>query len=114
MMPYTIMPPTVIGLKRAASMVLNPRKISADEALAIGLCSEVVTGTDLEQLVVECADELAGRDRIVVALGEAEIDRGLGMTLGTSELSQIAGFLHSITPSAHEKMHEYRRKIARS
>lgn len=107
MMPGTVMLPGVVGLKRASSMVLNPRRINATEALQIGLCSELVSSENLEQVLHERIREFAGRDAMTVALGKAEINVGLGPTLSGSMLAQLAGFMHSIQPSVHAKMRSY-------
>lgn len=111
MMPGTTLLPSVVGLKRASSMILRPRKVPAQEALDMGLCSEICGEAELEQVVSERAVEFAGRDRIVIALGKAQINCTLGETLGSAVLSQMAGFLHSITPIGHAKLREYRGKI---
>ena len=108
MMPGTLMAPSVVGLKRASSLIMRPRKVPAREAVDLGICSEVVSASELETTLHERVDELAGRDRITVALAKAEINAGLGATLSASVLSQMAGFLHSMSPEAHARIRAHR------
>jgi enoyl-CoA hydratase/carnithine racemase len=111
MMPGTMMIPGAIGWKKASSMVLWPRKVPAQEALALGLCSEVVPESQLEEAIDERIATLVARDRMAAALGKAEINAAWGGVFGSSVLSQIAGFLHSRDPAVHAKMKEYQRAL---
>lgn len=45
--------PRVVGLQRAKDLVLSGRIVEADEALALGLCLDVVDPADLEERVAE-------------------------------------------------------------
>ena len=108
MMPGTLMAPSVVGLKRASSLILRPRKVHAKEAVEIGICSEVVSEADLEKIVAQRVDELVGRDQMTVALAKAEINAGMGSALGASVLSQLAGFMHSMSPNAHKRIQAHR------
>ena len=108
MMPGTMMAPHVIGLKRACSLIMRPRKVPAREALELGLCSEVVAPGELETALEHLVDELAGRDRMTVALAKAQINAGLGSTLSASVLSQLAGFMHSMSPQAQSRIRAHR------
>lgn len=108
MMPGTLMAPSVVGLKRASSLILRPRKVPALEAAELGICSEVVSASELETTLHKRVDELVARDRITVALAKAEINAGLGATLSASVLSQMAGFLHSMSPEAHARIQAHR------
>lgn len=111
MMPGTLMLPSVMGLKRASSMVLRPRKVGAREAVDLGLCSEVVERVVLEETLLERVREFAQRDPMTVALGKAEMNAGLGASLSATVLAQLAGYLHSTRPDVHEKMKQYHQKL---
>ena len=111
MMPGTMMIPGTIGWKKASSMVLWPRKVPAQEALALGLCSEVVPESELETTLDGRVRTLVARDRIAAALGKAEINAAWGGIFGSSVLSQIAGFLHSRDPDVHAKMKKYQQNL---
>jgi enoyl-CoA hydratase/carnithine racemase len=111
MMPGTMMIPGTIGWKKASSMVLWPRKVPAQEALALGLCSEVVPEIQVDTVLDQRVATLVSRDRIAAALGKAEINAAAGGVFGSSVLSQIAGFLHSREPEVHAKMREYQKNL---
>lgn len=51
--------PRLVGARRAADMVLRNRRVRADEALAIGLVTEVVPGDELDDRAAAVARELA-------------------------------------------------------
>jgi methylglutaconyl-CoA hydratase len=111
MMPGTMMVPATIGWKKASSMVLWPRKVTASEALTLGLCSEVVTESELKPVLEERVATLVARDRFAAMLGKAEMNAGLGGIFGSAVLAQIAGFLHSREPQVHAKMRDYQKNL---
>jgi 2-(1,2-epoxy-1,2-dihydrophenyl)acetyl-CoA isomerase len=51
--------PRLVGLRRATELILTNRKLGADEALAIGLLTEVVDDDALEERTAEVAARLA-------------------------------------------------------
>jgi enoyl-CoA hydratase/carnithine racemase len=114
MMPGTMLAPSVVGLKRASRNLMWPRKIPAEEALQIGLCSEVVSKADLEATLDRRIAELADRDAMTVALAKAEVNAATLGTLSSSVLSQLAGFLHARMPDAHQRMQAYARGLGKS
>jgi enoyl-CoA hydratase len=73
--------PRIVGLGRALDLILTGRMVGAEEALAIGLLTEVVPpGAHLERALA-LAEGLAGfPQRTMLADRRAAID-GLGMTL---------------------------------
>lgn len=111
MMPGTMMIPGTIGWKKASSMVLWPRKVPAQEALTLGLCSEVVAEAELESVLDERVAALVGRDRMAAALGKAEMNAAWGGIFGASVLAQLAGYLHSREPEVHAKMKGYQQGL---
>lgn len=114
MMPGTMLAPSVVGLKRASRNLMWPRKIPAEEALQIGLCSEVVAPADVETRLEALVAELAGRDAMTVALAKAEVNAATLGTLSASVLSQLAGFLHARMPEAHQRMKAYAQGLSKS
>jgi enoyl-CoA hydratase/carnithine racemase len=113
MMPGTMMAPAALGWKKASSMVLWPRKVTAQEALALGLCSEVVAEDELEDVLRQRIATLAGRDRFAVMLGKAEMNAAFGGIFGAANLSQLAGHLHSREPEVHGKMQIHQKTLGR-
>jgi len=71
--------PSQIGYHRAAEMILTGRKISAREALAIGLINRVITAGELEGALETLLDELRGKSAAVLRVtikGLREISMG--------------------------------------
>jgi len=68
----------LIGLGRAKEMVLTGRKVSAEEALSIGLVSEVVDHDKLKHRTMELAQELANKPPLAVALAKETMNMNIG------------------------------------
>ncbi len=66
----------VVGVARAKEMILLGRRITADQARAIGLVSEVVPADALGAEVHELVEELAGSAPVSVAMAKKAIDQG--------------------------------------
>ena len=60
--------PSQIGYHRAAEMILTGKRLSAQEACAIGLVNRVVPRSDLEQALESLLDELRAKSAAVVRL----------------------------------------------
>ena len=60
--------PPQIGYHRAAEMILTGRRISAQEAAAIGLINRAVAEKDLEKALQELLEELKGKSRAVLRI----------------------------------------------
>lgn len=73
----TFLLPRLIGLGRAAQMVLRGMRVKADEALAIGLVSEVVSLEQLDTRALELAAELAETAPRAYAAIKLALHRGL-------------------------------------
>ena len=112
MMPGTMMSPAAMGWKKASSMMLWPRKVTADDALTLGLCSEVVSEEKLESVLEERVASLVARDRFTAMLGKAEMNAAFGGIFGSAVLSQLAGFLHAREPEALGKMKNHQKSLS--
>jgi len=73
--------PRAIGLGRALDMVLTGKRVSAQEALTIGLVNRVVPRETLLTTAKALAYTLAKYDPRVVALAKQAIRRGTGLCL---------------------------------
>ncbi|MEX1195683.1 MAG: enoyl-CoA hydratase/isomerase family protein [Dehalococcoidia bacterium] len=71
----------LVGRARGLELVLTGRPIDADEALRIGLVSEVVAPAELRRRVEEVALRIAERGPIAVAYAKEAISRGVDMPL---------------------------------
>jgi enoyl-CoA hydratase len=73
--------PRIVGLGRALDMILSGRIVEAEEALAMGLLTEVVpAGAHLER-ALEIAEGLAGFPQDTMLADRRAAIEGLGMTL---------------------------------
>ncbi len=59
--------PRIVGAARAKELLMRPEMISADEALTLGLATQVVPDEDFEDAVAALAGELAGGPTLALA-----------------------------------------------
>jgi enoyl-CoA hydratase/carnithine racemase len=74
--------PRIVGLARAAELVLTGEIIDAREALRIGLVSRVVPAPDLGAAARGLAQALAARSPHAIAAAKEALNRGLTSDLG--------------------------------
>jgi len=60
--------PSQIGYHRAAEMILTGRRISAQEALSMGLINRVAPVNELDQVLESLLEELKGKSRAVLRI----------------------------------------------
>lgn len=78
--------PRLVGPARAKDLLMFPRTIPADEALALGLVSRVVTADDFERVVTELATTLAAGP----TLAYGSIRRAVATSAGTDLATALA------------------------
>jgi enoyl-CoA hydratase/carnithine racemase len=71
--------PKMIGKHRAMDLILNGRKINAQEALDLGLVNKVVPDDELITAAFEMADELAARPPLTMALTRRLVHRAMAV-----------------------------------
>ncbi len=71
----------IVGAARARDLYLRPRVISADEALALGLATEVVDDDALPARALAFAHELAGGPRVTLGYMKENLNFALHGTL---------------------------------
>ncbi|HEX9641515.1 MAG TPA: enoyl-CoA hydratase-related protein [Candidatus Krumholzibacteria bacterium] len=71
----------VIGRGRAMHMILSGRPVSADDALAFGIVSELAAPEELDARALDLAHTLAGYSAVTLRLAEETVRRGLEMNL---------------------------------
>ena len=76
--------PRLVGLSRAADLVMTGEMIDADRALAIGLVDEVVPDEALGERVHEYAARLAAGASVAIDLARRSIRRSFEMSLETT------------------------------
>ncbi|MHA1712276.1 MAG: enoyl-CoA hydratase/isomerase family protein, partial [Candidatus Freyarchaeota archaeon] len=85
--------PRIVGSAKALEIILTGDRISAQEALQVGLVNMVVPEDQLEKAVKELADKLAGKPPVAVKLAKSVVKKGLesslksGMNLESSAFS---------------------------
>jgi 2-oxoglutaroyl-CoA hydrolase len=60
----------LIGLGRAKDVILRGRRVAAEEALTLGLVTEVVAATDLDAAVDQLIDELSQHSPLALAMAK--------------------------------------------
>jgi enoyl-CoA hydratase len=73
--------PRLIGRGKALEMILTGARISAAEALRIGLVERVVPSADLMKTAMELARELAGKAPVALRYAKEAVVKGLGLPL---------------------------------
>jgi len=71
----------IVGAARARDLYLRPRVISADEALALGLATEVVDDDTLESRAFAFAAELAQGPRVTLGYMKQNLNHAISGTL---------------------------------
>src|SRR5438270_1566056 len=74
--------PRLIGVGRALDLILTGRVIDADDALSLGLVTEVLEQADFEEAAVEWALKLAQRPRAALAAAKRAIIEGSRSAFG--------------------------------
>ena len=87
----TLLLPMVIGMKRAKAIYLRGGKYSPANALADGLCNEVVSDDGWQPALRLIASEFCGRDPQVLALNKHLLNQGAMQMFGALRLSGLAG-----------------------
>lgn len=93
----------IVGPARARDLYLRPRVITADEALALGIATEVVDDDALDTRALAFARELANGPRATLAYMKQNLNRALTASLDEA-LDQEA--LHHILSSGTEDHRE--------
>jgi 2-oxoglutaroyl-CoA hydrolase len=72
----------MVGLGRAKDMVMRGRRIDAEEALAIGLVTEVVPPAQLDSAVTQLVDELRALSPLALAMAKRVLNHAYDGPLG--------------------------------
>ena len=88
--------PRIVGLARAKALILTARRITAEEALAIGLVNRVVPGDQLLNACRELAGEIAQNGPIAIQQAKFAINKGMDASLQVALNIESNAYWHCI------------------
>jgi 2-(1,2-epoxy-1,2-dihydrophenyl)acetyl-CoA isomerase len=94
----TFLLPQLIGMSRAAEILLSARTVDAEEAAAIGLVSSVLPPEDFDARTMQLATRLARGPRVAQWLTKEAMYAGVSLDIRTA-LNQLAAL--QVTALAH-------------
>jgi 2-oxoglutaroyl-CoA hydrolase len=90
----------LVGLGRAKDIVMRGRRVSAGEALALGLVTEVVPADDLESAVGRLLDELARLSPLALAMAKRVLNLAYDGPLRTG--LELEGLAYGLLQQSHD------------
>ena len=88
----------MVGLGRAKDIVMRGRRIDAEEALAIGLVTQVVAPAELDSAVTSLVDELRALSPLALALAKRVLNHAHDGPLGV----EVEGLAYGLLRSTHD------------
>jgi 2-oxoglutaroyl-CoA hydrolase len=88
----------MVGLGRAKDMVMRGRRIDAEEALAIGLVTQVVAPAELDSAVTSLVDELRALSPLALGLAKRVLNHAHDGPLGL----EVEGLAYGLLRSTHD------------
>jgi len=90
----------MVGMGRAKDLVMRGRRVGADEALAIGLVTEVVAVADLDAAVARLIEELRALSPLALALAKRVLNHAYDGPLGLG--LEVEGLAYGLLRSTHD------------
>jgi 2-oxoglutaroyl-CoA hydrolase len=90
----------LIGLGRAKDMIMRGRRIGAEEALGVGLVTEVVPAAQLDAAVGRLVDELRARSPLALAMAKRVLNLAYEAPLATG--LELEGLAYGLLRSSHD------------
>ena len=90
----------MVGLGRAKDMVMRGRRIDAQEALAIGVVTQVVGPAELDAAVARLVDELRALSPLALALAKRVLNHAYDGPLGLG--LEVEGLAYGLLRSTHD------------
>jgi 2-oxoglutaroyl-CoA hydrolase len=90
----------LIGLGRAKDMVMRGRRMSAEEALAVGLVTEVVPAAELDTAVASLVEELRALSPLALAMAKRVLNHAYDGPLGLG--LEVEGLAYGVLRSTHD------------
>lgn len=95
--------PRIIGITRAKELIYTGRIIAADEALQIGVVSEVVPASELTDAAGRQASELAKGPTIAIGFAKENIQEHLTMSIESTLRSELRAGLLCMETADHRE-----------
>jgi len=90
----------MVGLGRAKDMVMRGRRIDAEEALAIGLVTQVVAPAEIDSAVTSLVDELRALSPLALALAKRVLNHAYDGPLGLG--LEVEGLAYGLLRSTND------------
>jgi 2-oxoglutaroyl-CoA hydrolase len=90
----------LIGLGRAKDVIMRGRRIGADEALALGLVTEVVPADELDAAVRRLVDELAHHSPLALAMAKRVLNHAYSGPLPVG--LELEGLAYGLLQQTHD------------
>jgi 2-oxoglutaroyl-CoA hydrolase len=90
----------MIGLGRAKDLVMRGRRLRADDALAVGLLTEVVPAVELDAAVERLVDELRALSPLALAMAKRVLNHAYDGPLGLG--LEVEGLAYGLMRSTHD------------
>ena len=84
--------PRIVGLSKAKELILTAQTIGADEALRIGLVSQVIPGDGLMDAALELANNIGKNAQVAVRQSKAAINKGMQCDIQTGTAFEAQAF----------------------
>ncbi len=88
--------PRIVGLAKAKELILTARRITAEEALAMGLVNRVVPGDQLLDACRELASEIAKNGPIAIQQAKFAVSKGMDASLEVGLGIESVAYWHCI------------------
>lgn len=103
----------LVGRARALELITTARQVKAEEALAIGLVTQVVPGAELCERGMAVARTIAAKGPVAVRLAKQAVQRGQDLDLASACADETAAFaLAFATTDQQEGMRAFLEKRA--
>jgi 2-oxoglutaroyl-CoA hydrolase len=90
----------LIGLGRAKDVIMRGRRIDAEEALALGLVTEVVAPDELDEAVARLVDELSRHSPLALAMAKRVLNLSYEGPLRTG--LEVEGLAYGLLRQTHD------------
>ena len=90
----------LVGLGRAKDIVMRGRRIAADEALGLGLVTEVVAGDQLDSAVARLVEELSRHSPLALAMAKRVLNQASEGPL--SQGLELEGLAYGLLQQTHD------------